>query len=128
MGHSIQLFCACSTQVIHNECIPLNCNIVHDLKGTEMKTTHLNKLYDHIFMTYILQMFNKGTMSGLAGTVSVSNFSSHHVKQAYNNLCHCISHPLTFPNKWNVASSPKTILTVKNFSSSNLEIKKGQCM
>jgi hypothetical protein len=57
---------------------------------------HLSRLYEQVFVAYILQMFNESTESGLAwlglaclglawlglaGITFVFNFSSHVVKQ-----------------------------------------------
>jgi hypothetical protein len=60
---------------------------------------HLSRLYDQVFVTYILQMFNEGTVSGPANT-SVFNSSPNIVKQVDSNCSHCISYPPNpFPNK-----------------------------
>jgi hypothetical protein len=76
------------------KCITFYCNIAHELKGTGMKTKikHLSRLYDQVFVTYILQMFNEGTMSGPVD-ISVFNFSLHVVKQVEGNCSHSISYP-----------------------------------
>jgi hypothetical protein len=52
----------------------------------------MSGLYDQLFVIYILQMFNEGTVSGPAD-ISVLNFSPHVVKQVEGNWSHCISHP-----------------------------------
>jgi hypothetical protein len=43
-------------------------------------------LYDHVFVAYILQMFNVGVVSGTAGILSVFNFGPHIVKQDEGTL------------------------------------------
>jgi hypothetical protein len=44
-------------------------------------------------VTYILQMFNEGTVSGPADIISVLNFSPHVAKQIEGNCSHCMSCP-----------------------------------
>jgi hypothetical protein len=54
---------------------------------------HLSRLYDQVFVTYILQVFNEGTVSGPADNISVLNFGPHVIKQVEGNYSHCISCP-----------------------------------
>jgi hypothetical protein len=42
---------------------------------------HLSRLYDHVFVTCILQMLNEGTVSGPSDIISIFHFSSHIIKQ-----------------------------------------------
>jgi hypothetical protein len=46
---------------VHIKCIPLYCNADHELEGTEIITKCTWVGYMIKFVTYILQMFNKGT-------------------------------------------------------------------
>jgi hypothetical protein len=73
--------------------IPLYCNIAREPKGTGMKTKRMSRLCHKVFVTYILQMFNEGTVSGPADIISVFNFSPHVFKQVEGNCSHCISYP-----------------------------------
>jgi hypothetical protein len=36
---------------------------------------HLSRLYDQVFVTYILQMFNEGTVSGQADIITLDCLS-----------------------------------------------------
>jgi hypothetical protein len=45
----------------------------------------LSRLYDQIFKTYILHLFNEGTVSGPAD-ISLFNFSSHVVCQVKSKV------------------------------------------
>jgi hypothetical protein len=46
--------------------MPFHCNIAYELRSAGMKTTHLSRLEEQVFVPYILQMFNEGTLSGPA--------------------------------------------------------------
>jgi hypothetical protein len=57
-----------------------------------MKTKRIWVGYIIVFVTYILQMFNEGIVSGPA-YISVLNFSPHCVNQVEDNYSHCYSYP-----------------------------------
>jgi hypothetical protein len=62
---------------------------------------HMSWLYDQVYVTYILQMFSEGAMSGLVD-ISVFSFGPH-VKQVEGICSHCISYPPSQVNevaKW----------------------------
>jgi hypothetical protein len=62
---------------------------------------HLSRLYDQVFVIYILQMFSEDIMSGLVDIISVFSFSPH-VKQVKGNCSHCIFYR---PSKFRQSSS-----------------------
>jgi hypothetical protein len=61
----------------------------HDLKGIGMETSCiLGGLYDHSFVTYILQMLNEGTMIGWQ-TSHLIPFQCTLCYQVESNCSHC---------------------------------------
>jgi hypothetical protein len=67
-----------------------------------MTTKRMSRLCDRVFVTYILQTFNEGIVSGLADIISVFNLSLNFVKEVKGKCGHWISYP---PSKFKKSGS-----------------------